>query len=148
MYHIFLSHSSIDGYLGCFLVLAFVNSGAMNIQVNESFWIIVVSRYMPRKRIVRSYGSFIFSFLYCCCWFLGPYPWLMDIPRLGSESELQLLAYATATETWDLSRICDLHHSSGQCQILNPLRGPGIKSATSWILFRELPLSYNGNSYF
>ena len=45
----------------------------------------------------------------------------MEVPRLGVESELQLLAYATATETQDLSHTCDLHHSSWQCQIANPL---------------------------
>ena len=45
----------------------------------------------------------------------------MEVPRLGVELELQLLAYATATATPDLSHTCDLHHSSGQCQILNPL---------------------------
>ena len=35
------------------------------------------------------------------------------------ESELQLMAYATAT--WDLRHTCNLHHSSRQRQILNPL---------------------------
>ena len=45
----------------------------------------------------------------------------MDIPRLGVKSELQLLAYATATATRDLSHICDQHHSSRQRWILNPL---------------------------
>ena len=45
----------------------------------------------------------------------------MEVPRLGVKSELQLLAYATATETWDPSYVCDLHHSSQQHQILNPL---------------------------
>ena len=45
----------------------------------------------------------------------------MDIPRLGVESELQLLAYPTATATSDPSQVCDLHHSSQQCWILNPL---------------------------
>ena len=35
--------------------------------------------------------------------------------------ELQLLAYATATATPDLSLVFDLHHSSWQCQTLNPL---------------------------
>ena len=45
----------------------------------------------------------------------------MGVPRLGVQSELWLLAYATATEMWDLSHICDLHHSSLQCQIFNPL---------------------------
>jgi len=53
--------------------------------------------------------------------FLGPHSKHMEIPRLGVESELQLLAYATATATPDPSHVCDLHHSSWQCQILNPL---------------------------
>ena len=45
----------------------------------------------------------------------------MEIPRLGVKSELQLLAYTTATATPDLSIIYDLHHSSRKCWILNPL---------------------------
>ena len=44
----------------------------------------------------------------------------MEIPRLGVQSELRLLAYTTATATRDPSFVCDLHHSSQQCQILNP----------------------------
>ena len=43
----------------------------------------------------------------------------MEVPELGVKSELQLLAYTTAT--WDLSHICDLNHASQQRQILNPL---------------------------
>ena len=47
----------------------------------------------------------------------------MEVPRLGGQSELQLLAYTTATvtATWDPSHVCDLHHSSEQGWILNPL---------------------------
>ena len=45
----------------------------------------------------------------------------MEVPSLGVESELQLLAYATATATPDPCHICDLHHSSQQRRILNPL---------------------------
>ena len=45
----------------------------------------------------------------------------MEVPRLGVELELQLLAYTIATVMWDLSHVCDLHHSSRQRQILNPL---------------------------
>ena len=45
----------------------------------------------------------------------------MEVPRLGVESKLELLAYTTATATQDLSHICDLHHSSQQRRILNPL---------------------------
>ena len=46
---------------------------------------------------------------------------LMEVPGLGLELELQLLTYATATATWDLSQVCNLHHSSRQCWILNSL---------------------------
>ena len=35
MYHIFFIISSVDWYLGCFQVLAIVNSGAMNIWTKE-----------------------------------------------------------------------------------------------------------------
>ena len=45
----------------------------------------------------------------------------MEVPRLEVELELQLAAYTTAIATTDPSRVCDLHHSSWQRQILNPL---------------------------
>ena len=45
----------------------------------------------------------------------------MEVPRIGVKLELQLLPYTTVTATLDLSHICNLHHSSGQCQILNPV---------------------------
>ena len=47
--------------------------------------------------------------------------WHMEVPRLGVKSELQLLAYASATATRDLSHVCDLLHSSWQYWILNLL---------------------------
>ena len=34
----------------------------------------------------------------------------MEVPRLGVELELQLLAYAIAIAMPDLSHICDLSH--------------------------------------
>ena len=45
----------------------------------------------------------------------------LEVPRLGVESELQLPAYATATARPDPSHICDLHHSSCQCWMADPL---------------------------
>ena len=62
MYHIFI-HSCVDGHLGCFHVLAIVNSAAMNIRMHASFQIMVFSGYMPRSGIAGSYGSSVFSFL-------------------------------------------------------------------------------------
>ena len=47
--------------------------------------------------------------------------WHREVPRLGLELELQLPSYTTATAMSDLSLICNLYHSSQQCQILNPL---------------------------
>ena len=71
----------------------------------------------------------------------------MKVPRLlGVESELQLLAYATATAMLDPSHICDLHRSFKQCQILNPLSEAGdqthILMDTSWVFNL---LSHNRN---
>ena len=46
----------------------------------------------------------------------------MEIPRLGVNAELQLQVYSTAIALWDSNHVYNLHHSSWQCQILNPPR--------------------------
>ena len=61
------------------------------------------------------------SFFFFVCVFLGPNQRYMEVPRPRMESDLQLPAYATATAMWDLSHVFDLHCSSRQHQILNPL---------------------------
>ena len=63
MYHDFFIHSSVNGHLGCFHVLAIVNSAAMNNGIHESFSILVFLWYMPRTGISVSYGGFIPRFL-------------------------------------------------------------------------------------
>ena len=62
MYHSFLNHSSADGHLGCFHVLAIINSSAMNIEVHESLSDLVSSVCMPSSGIAGSYNiTFLFS---------------------------------------------------------------------------------------
>ena len=56
-------HSSVVGHLGCFHVLAIVNSAAVNNEIHVSFLILVSSGYRPRSGIAGSYGGFIPSFL-------------------------------------------------------------------------------------
>ena len=59
-----LVNRAISGCLGCFRVFAVVNKDAVNIEVQVSFWIIVLSGFMPRSGIAGSYGNSIFSFLW------------------------------------------------------------------------------------
>ena len=63
MYHNFFIHASVDGHLGCFHVLAIVNSAAMNNGMHVSLLTLVPSGYMPKSGIAGSYGGFIPSFL-------------------------------------------------------------------------------------
>ena len=51
MYHSFLIHSSADGHLGCFHVLAVVNSAAIDIAVHVSLSILVSTVCMPSSGI-------------------------------------------------------------------------------------------------
>ena len=58
MFHVLLVHSSVDGHLGRFHVLAIVNSAAVNIQAHVSFLRKVLSGYMPKSGTAGSCGSY------------------------------------------------------------------------------------------
>ena len=64
MYHIFFIHSSVKGHLGCFHVLAIVNSAVINTEVHVSFETMIFSRYMPRNGSAGSYGSSSYKILF------------------------------------------------------------------------------------
>ena len=92
------------------------------------------------------------SFLFVCVgllsFFLGPHPRHMEVPRLRVKSELLLLAYATVTATPDPSLVCDLHHSSRQWRILDPMSKARDQTPNLMVPSRiHYPLCHNGNSH-
>ena len=94
-------------------------------------------------------SSFLPSFFFSFFCFSRPILQHMEGPRLGVESELQLPASATATATRDLSRVCNLHHSSRQHQVLNPLSEARDRTCVLVDSSQVLnPLSHGRNSLF
>ena len=78
----------------------------------------------------NTFFFFVFSVLY---------PQQVEVPRPGVRLELWPLVYTTTTATPDLSRVFDLHHSSCQHRILNPVsktRDRTLEPACSCILVR------------
>ena len=64
MYHIFSIHSSVEGHLGCFQILAIINNAAMNMAEQMSLLYECASfGYMPKSGIAGSCGRLIPIFL-------------------------------------------------------------------------------------
>ena len=95
-----------------------ISSDPYNFDVDRTS-VIKFKIWRRKQKLTALYDSFICLKTIFCFVFLGPHLWHIEVPRLGMESEL--LAYPTATAMQDLSCICDLHHSSQQHWILNPL---------------------------
>ena len=67
--------------------------------------------------------------------------------QAGVQSELLPPAYARATATPDPSRVCDLHHSSWQRQILHPLSEARDQTRNLMVPSRiRQPLHHDRNS--
>ena len=71
------------------------------------------------QKLLSGIKSICFSFFFFS--FFRPYLQHVEAPRQGVKLELQLPAYITATAMQDPSSVCNLHYSSQQHQILNPL---------------------------
>ena len=86
--------------------------------------------------------SFFFFFF-----FLWQHSWHMEVFRLGVLSELQLLAFTTATATLDPSSICHLCSTCGNAGHLTHRARSGIEPTSSHIPCQVLNwLSHKGNS--
>ena len=58
MFHTFFNHSSIEGHLGCFQVLAITNSAAMNIVEQMLLWYDRASLgYIPKRELLDLEGG-------------------------------------------------------------------------------------------
>ena len=64
MYHNFLIHSSADGHLGCFHILATVKSVSVKFGEHVSLLILISSVCMPSNGIPGLYGSSISCFFF------------------------------------------------------------------------------------
>ena len=101
-------------------------------------------------------GTGVNSLVWFCVFFFSFSFLRLHLQHMGAssievKSELHLLVYSTARATATLapSKVCDLHRSSRQCRILNPLSKARDQTRilldVSWVLN---PLSHNKNSWF
>ena len=108
----FFIHSSVDGHIGCFHVLAIVNSIAMNIGVHVSFSTVVSAGYLP---VVGVWGHIVVLFLvfkgismvFCIVVYQFTFP----------LTEQQGSFYSTSSPAFIVCRLFDDGHSD-QCEMI------------------------------
>ena len=109
MYHNFFMHSSFDAHLGCFHVLAIVNSAAVNNGICV-FFNLVSSGCNPRSGIAGSYGGFIPSFFF---FFLRNLHAIFHNGRINLHSHQQCksVPFSLHCPAFIVSRLLDDGHS-------------------------------------
>ena len=90
MYQSFLIHSSADGHLGCFHVLAIINSAEMNISVHVSLSVLVSSVCMPTTVCTALCSCGVRTYISFGAFFLSPLP--SEFPQRFLKQSLGLVA--------------------------------------------------------
>ena len=103
-----------NGFI-CLNIFPYLHTCIYFIPFHECTIIYLTSSLLKEVRVLPCFFSFLFFLI------LGQHLRHVEIPRLRVKLELQLQAYTPVTAMQDLSCACNLHCSSRQHQILNPL---------------------------
>ena len=129
--HLLLKRLSFPIAYSCILCCILIDHKCMALFLGFLLHILCVNTVLFLKNL-----SFFFFFF-----FLGLRLQHMEVPSLRVEWELKLLTYTTATATQDPSCVFNLHQSSWQSLILNPLSESGDQTH---ILMDTSQVSYHG----